>query len=55
MRRLFFVVVLFGLAASPAMAAESVDMALVSAGEFTMGSAAGDSDEIGRASCRERV
>ena len=53
MRRLLVLVALFGLAAYPAMAAapsekgpqESPSMALVPAGEFTMGSATGDSDE----------
>ena len=53
MRRMFVLIALLGLATDTAMAVDPVDkgsqesqsMALVPAGEFTMGSAAGDSDE----------
>ena len=49
MRRMLVLVALFGLVASPSMASagspESSPMALVPAGEFTMGSSTGDSDE----------
>jgi formylglycine-generating enzyme required for sulfatase activity len=45
MRTMFVLVALLGLAAHPALAAAPVDMAVVPAGEFTMGSPAGDSDE----------
>ena len=49
MSRMLVLVALFGLVAYPSMASaappESSPMALVPAGEFTMGSATGDSDE----------
>jgi len=49
MRRMLVLVALFGLVASQSMASagppESSPMVLVPAGEFTMGSATGDSDE----------
>ena len=45
MRTMLVLVVLLGLAAHPTMAAAPVDMAVVPAGEFTMGSPTGDTDE----------
>ena len=45
MRTILVLVALLGLAAHPTMAAASVDIVLVPAGEFTMGSPARDADE----------
>ncbi|MCX5727389.1 MAG: formylglycine-generating enzyme family protein [Nitrospirae bacterium] len=45
MRTMLVLVALLGLAAHPTMAAAPVDMAVVPAGEFTMGSSSGDADE----------
>ena len=45
MRTMLVLVALLGLAAHPTMAAAPADMAVVPAGEFTMGSLTGDTDE----------